>query len=169
VASSQTPPHIIVDINGWLATGEAFSSVGPKRVLTLVRGTAVGAVSLNGAVTNPKAAGFLTVYSYGARAPVWSGNFVGGQAVANAVVATPSTLGTFCFHSGAVTDLVVGVNGWPLTGSRLSAIDSACVLDSHWLGWSDRDVRTYAVIAHRCDWLGAQVVFPHRLVLSRAV
>ena len=74
--------------------------------------TGVGSVSLNIAVTNPHAAGFITAYSCGARALVSSLNYVAGQTVANAVIAPVSADGTVCFYSLATTDLIVDINGW---------------------------------------------------------
>jgi hypothetical protein len=72
----------------------------------------VAAVSLNVAVTNPDAAGFVTVYPCGTRTLVASVNYVAGQTVSNAVIAPVSATGTVCFYALRPTDLVVDVNGW---------------------------------------------------------
>ncbi len=74
--------------------------------------TGVGAVSLNVAVTNPQAAGFITVYPCGTRDLVASVNYVAGQTVSNAVVAPVSPDGDVCFYASAPTDLIVDINGW---------------------------------------------------------
>jgi Ice-binding-like/Bacterial Ig-like domain len=154
---------IVVDINGWFATGAAFASVGPKRVFDTRPGNSpealrtvptvripaggvlevhvtdlagyvpvngVGSVSLNVVVTNPDAAGFITVYACGARVLVSSVNFDAGQTVANAVIATVSATGTVCFYSSATTDMVVDINGWVQVGSGFNSIDPARVLDT---------------------------------------
>jgi hypothetical protein len=175
---SSTPTDIIVDINGWFATGSAFTSVGPKRVFDTRPGNSpdalrsvpnikigpdgmrevrvtdltgyvpadgVGSVSLNVTVTNPEAAGFITVYSCGTRALVSSVNFVAGQTVANAVIATVSAAGTVCFYSSAATDLVVDINGWLQAGSGFNAIDPARVLDTR-LGNSPDALRDVAKV-----------------------
>ena len=77
-----------------------------------VPATGVGAVSLNVAVTNPAAAGFITVFPCGPRNLVASVNYIAGQTVANAVIAPVSPSGTVCFYSSRRADLVVDVNGW---------------------------------------------------------
>lgn len=89
-----------------------------------------GAVSLNVIVTNPQAAGFVTVYSCGKRALVSSVNFVAGQTVANAVIAPVSATGTVCFYSLATTDLIVDINGWLQAGSSFAGVNPARVLDT---------------------------------------
>ena len=72
----------------------------------------VSAVSLNVAVTNPDAAGFLTVYPCGDRMIVSSVNYTAGQTVSNAVLVPVSATGTVCFYSFAPTDILVDLNGW---------------------------------------------------------
>ncbi len=135
---------IVVDINGWFETGDAYGAAGPARVFDtragespalrtvpsakvggttvlevkltdltgVVPATGVDAVSLNVAVTNPAAAGFVTVYPCGSRPLVASVNYVAGQTVSNSVIAPVSATGTVCFYSSAPTDLVVDVNGY---------------------------------------------------------
>ena len=90
----------------------------------------VGSVSLNLAVTNPRAAGFITVYSCGTRALVSSLNYVAGQTVANAVIAPVSASGTVCFYSLATADLIVDINGWIRAGSGFTGVNPARVLDT---------------------------------------
>jgi len=72
----------------------------------------LGAVSLNVAVTNPAAAGFVTVYPCANRKLVASVNFGAGQTVSNAVIAPVSASGSICFYSLVPTDIVVDINGW---------------------------------------------------------
>ena len=136
---------IVVDINGWFETGDAYGAAGPARVFDtragqspsalrtvpsaqvggsnvlevqltnltgVVPATGVSAVSLNVAVTNPAADGFVTVYPCGTRPFVANVNYVAGQTVSNAVIAPVSATGTVCFYSSASTDLVVDVNGY---------------------------------------------------------
>ena len=90
----------------------------------------VDSVSLNVTVTNPEAAGFITVYPCGTRAFVSSLNYVAGQTVANAVIAPVSATGTVCFYSSVATDLVVDINGWLRTGSGFHGVRPARVLDT---------------------------------------
>jgi hypothetical protein len=143
---------LLVDINGWFATGSDFNGVTPVRVFdtridqpngarTVAKAKIGGnvilevkvtdipgvvpatglasAVSLNVAVTNPAAAGFLTVYACGTRANVSSVNYTAGQTVSNAVLVPVSATGTVCFYSLEPTDILVDLNGWfraPLLG-----------------------------------------------------
>jgi subtilisin family serine protease len=73
---------------------------------------AVAAV-LNVTVTNPVAAGFVTVYPCGSTLPNASSvNFATGQTVANAVVSQIGTAGQICVYTPVQTDLVVDVTGW---------------------------------------------------------
>ena len=60
---------------------------------SLTPATGISAVSLNVAVTNPDAAGFVTVYPCGPRPFTASGNYVAGQTVSNAVIAPVSADG----------------------------------------------------------------------------
>ena len=69
------------------------------------------AVSLNVAVTNPEAAGFLTVHPCGNRPFTANVNFVRGETVSNAVLAPLSSTGTLCFYSLVPTD-VVDINAY---------------------------------------------------------
>ena len=72
----------------------------------------VGAVSVNVAVINPDAAGFVTVYACGTREEVSSLNYGAGQTVANAVFAPLSATGSLCIYSSSPTDVIVDINGW---------------------------------------------------------
>jgi hypothetical protein len=141
---SSATTDVIVDINGWFATGSDFHGVSPVRVFDtrtdqpngvrtvakskvggatvlevqvsdiagLVPAGGVSAVSLNVAVTNPDADGFLTVYPCGTRTNVSSVNYTAGQTVSNAVLVPVSATGTVCFYSLAPTDILVDLNGW---------------------------------------------------------
>jgi hypothetical protein len=142
---SSATTDLVVDINGWIATGTDFNGVTPVRVFDTRAGqspnavrdvtkakvggstilevkmadlagrvppTGVSAVSLNVAVTNPDADGFLTAYPCGTRNLVASVNYPAGQTVSNAVLVPVSADGTVCFFSMVPTDIVVDLNGW---------------------------------------------------------
>jgi hypothetical protein len=142
---SSATTDLVVDINGWIATGTDFNGVTPIRVFDTRAGqspnavrdvtkakvggstilevkmadlagrvppTGVSAVSLNVAVTNPDADGFLTAYPCGTRNLVASVNYPAGQTVSNAVLVPVSADGTVCFFSMVPTDIVVDLNGW---------------------------------------------------------
>ena len=74
--------------------------------------TGVGAVSLNVAVTNPAAAGFVTVYPCGNRPFTANVNYSLGETMSNGVIVPVSSDGTICFYSLVPTDLVVDINNW---------------------------------------------------------
>jgi trimeric autotransporter adhesin len=96
----------------------------------VVPAVGVGAVSLNVAVTNPVAAGFVTVFPCGERALVASVNYVAGQTVSNAVIAPVSASGTVCFYSHAPADVVVDVSGWFAAGSAVTPVVPLRVFDT---------------------------------------
>lgn len=92
--------------------------------------TGIAAVSLNVTITEPRSAGFLTVYPCGERPFVASVNFDAAQTVANAVIAPVSDLGRLCFFSSTPTELVVDVNGWIGEGAPFHAVGPGRVLDT---------------------------------------
>lgn len=72
-----------------------------------------GAVVLNVTVTNPVAAGYLTVFPCGTAVPNSSNlNFERGMTIPNAVVAKVGAGGRVCLLSNVATDVVVDVNGF---------------------------------------------------------
>ncbi len=95
-----------------------------------VPATGVGAVSMNITVTNPAAAGFVTVYPCGARELVSSVNYVAGQTVANGVIAPLSASGTICIFSSSPTDVVGDLNGWFPKGVIFTAIGPKRIFDT---------------------------------------
>ena len=90
----------------------------------------VGAVSLNVTVTNPRDAGFVTVYPCGVRDLVASVNYLAGQTVSNAVIAPVSTTGTVCFFSNVPADIVVDINGWMAGGRGFTGISQKRIFDT---------------------------------------
>jgi hypothetical protein len=71
-----------------------------------------GTVVLNVTVTEPVGSGYVTVYPCGQPVPLASNlNFVAGQTVPNAVVATVGTGGKVCLFTSASTHLVADVFG----------------------------------------------------------
>jgi autotransporter family porin len=70
------------------------------------------AVTLNVAVTEPEAAGFLTVYPCGSDKP-WASNlnFAAGQTISNHVTATLGEGGKVCVYSSQTTNVVIDVEG----------------------------------------------------------
>jgi subtilisin family serine protease len=71
------------------------------------------AVVLNVTVTNPVAAGYLTVFPCGTAVPNSSNlNFERGMTIPNAVIAKVGAGGRVCLLSNVATDVVVDVNGF---------------------------------------------------------
>jgi hypothetical protein len=121
---TSAPAHVVVDVAGWLQAG--FNPVVPFRAVdtrslgppvtdvVVSPGNLAGArgVALTLTITEPTAAGYATVYPCGQVPPLVSNvNFVAGQTVANAVVATPDTQGRVCVHTLVPTHVVVDVSG----------------------------------------------------------
>ncbi|WP_371480413.1 PKD domain-containing protein [Kitasatospora sp. NBC_00315] len=81
----------------------------------------VTAVALNVTVTNPRSAGYLTVYPSGQNAPSASNvNFSEGQTIANSVIAPVGSDGKIRVKNGAWTaaDVIVDVVGYYSTASH---------------------------------------------------
>ena len=137
IYNSSGSTQVIVDVTGWFAAG--FEAIAPVRVMDTREGLGgihlapgearnlkvtgqanipddggVGAVSLNVTVTDPTAAGFVTLWPAGREQPPTSNvNFVAGQTVANAVPVGVSSSGEVTiFNSAGDTEIVVDVTGW---------------------------------------------------------
>ena len=68
---------------------------------------------LNVTVTEPTAAGYVTVYPCGITPPLASNlNFVAGQTVPNAVLAKIGTNGDVCIFNSQPTQLIADVTGY---------------------------------------------------------
>jgi hypothetical protein len=138
--------------------GAMFSAVGPARVLDTRNGTGVArrkvgadqfvslkitgrngipsagvaAVAMNVTVTNPEAAGFVTVYPCGGTKPLASNlNYSAGQTIPNQVSVPVAADGTVCFYTQSATDLIADVSGWyGLDGKAFSAVAPARAMDT---------------------------------------
>ncbi len=136
---SQARTHLVVDLSGTFVFGAGLglAQVTPYRVLDTrtpivpirhaagavlelrVTGTGevpasgVEAVALNVTVTDPQAAGFVTVYPCGQAPPLASNlNYVAGETVANLVVTKVGVGGRMCLISSQPTHLVADAYGW---------------------------------------------------------
>jgi hypothetical protein len=130
--------QLIADVTGWMTTGFIASPV-PVRVLSTRDGVGAakskmpknGQVSLtlpsapagataavlNVTVTNPKDAGFVTVFPCGQATPSASNlNFSSGQTIPNLVVVRPGASNTVCLTGSSDTDLLADLSGWVTTG-----------------------------------------------------
>jgi hypothetical protein len=105
-------PDAIRNVTKAKIGGATYLQVQMTDLAGRVPATRVSAVSLNVAVTNPEAAGFVTVYPCGSLNVVSNLNYVAGQTVSNAALVPVSASGTVCFYSMVPTDIVVDLNGW---------------------------------------------------------
>jgi len=136
--SSNVDVNVVIDAQGWFDTSSPYRPVVPFRLLDtrgadtsgtahVVSGTEIvvpiAGVATIGAdassavlsviVTNPAAAGFLTVWPCGQTRPIASNvNFDVGETRANTVLATLGTDGRVCMASNADVDVVVDAQGW---------------------------------------------------------
>ncbi|MFT3791670.1 MAG: hypothetical protein QM741_11475 [Rudaea sp.] len=96
----------------------------------------VDSVILNVTATNPTAAGYITVWPTDNTQPATSNlNFVAGQTIANLVVSKVSAAGQVSlYNSAGSTDLIADVMGWFPTGSELTALQPARLLDNRSTG-----------------------------------
>ena len=92
----------------------------------------VGSVALNVTVTNPTAAGFLTVWPTGQPRPTASNlNYVAAQTVPNMVIVPLGPGGQISiFASAGTTDVIVDVLGWFPSGSSFVGLTPARLMDS---------------------------------------
>jgi subtilisin family serine protease len=124
---ANVPVKVIVDVFGWLAGN--FTPTSPFRVLDTRAtngpltdvavsapappGAKASAAAINVTVTNPVAAGYLTVYPCGQPLPLASNlNYVAGQTIANAAIVRLPAGGLVCLHSFVPSNMIVDVDGW---------------------------------------------------------
>jgi hypothetical protein len=130
--------QLIADVTGWMTSGFVPSPV-PVRVLSTRDGVGAGkakmprnglvsftlpsapagasAAVLNVTVTNPRDAGFVTVFPCGQATPSASNlNFSAGQTIPNLVVVRPGLSNTVCFTGSSETDLLADLSGWVTSG-----------------------------------------------------
>jgi Putative Ig domain/Regulator of chromosome condensation (RCC1) repeat len=91
----------------------------------------VQAAILTVTAVDPASAGFLTVFPNGHGQPNASSvNFVGGQTVANQVIAGVGADGMVSVFTSADTDLIVDVAGWVPTGTDLHTQNPSRLMDT---------------------------------------
>ena len=121
---------------GWQGIG-AIGARQSLAVSVLGRGgvpaIGVSAVAVNFVAVEAGAAGHLTVYPGGSAKPNASNlNFVGGQTIANMVIAKVGSDGTIMIANGSPlpTHVVVDVVGWFAANSQFTSLDPARLLES---------------------------------------
>ena len=98
-----------------MGVGEGIATLLTELAVIGRGGVAASATSvvLNVTVTQPKGAGFVSVYPCGLSQPVVSNlNFAAGQTIPNAVVVKVGTDGKVCLYTLAATHLLVDVGGY---------------------------------------------------------
>ena len=116
-------PARMLETRDGLSTFDAqFNGLGilAASTVTEVKVTGRGGVPANAAtvvlnvtVTEPDAAGYVTVYPCGIEPPLASNlNYVGGQTVANATVVKVGANGNVCVYNSQKTHLVIDVSGY---------------------------------------------------------
>ena len=99
------PRKIVLPIHGAVLTGTAGNQVTVPNSAT--------SVALNITAFQPVAPGFVTVWPCGSKRPETSNlNYVGGQIIANNVLAPIDDDGTVCLYSLVTTDVIIDVSGW---------------------------------------------------------
>jgi hypothetical protein len=132
--------HLLADLDGTYFSNSTYTPTTPTRVfdsrtdaapsfpsgvkLTAGQTLALSLSSdpvavVNVTVTDPSAAGFITVYPCGVTRPLASNvNFAAGQTAANLMFAQAGGLGTTCIYTSASTHLILDVNGhFPATST----------------------------------------------------
>ena len=116
--------------------GEGTVAAGSvKEVPVLGRGQVAGDAAttvLNVTVTEPQAAGFITVFPCGESPPLASNlNYLSGATVANAVVTRVGAGGKICIFTSATTHLIVDVNAFlPAAVTSVVSVVPARLLDT---------------------------------------
>ena len=131
------PPTRVMDTRSGIGGGAG--SLGPGQTRTLQVAGAAGvpsgatAVTVNLTVTNPSAAGYLSVWPAGAPQPTASNlNFQAGQTVANLVQVPLGSGGALNFYNSfGSTDVIADVNGYTApTGAAYTALSPQRLLDT---------------------------------------
>ncbi|MFK7917081.1 MAG: hypothetical protein AB8G14_03295 [Ilumatobacter sp.] len=147
---------LAVDVNGYVPALSDVGSLPPARLLDtrdLGEAPAAGSITrlrvtdrsgvpadaegvvLNVTAVRPAARGFMTVYPCGGDVPLASNlNFTPGENVPNAVVAAVGEDGEVCVFTSQEAHIIVDVNGFLPTGTRVEPLEPERVLDTRDLG-----------------------------------
>lgn len=125
-------------VDGQFAGTGPVTSGSTVNLAVLGRGgipaSGVSAVALNVTVSNPTAPGYLTVFPTGSSRPLASNlNLVPGGAISNQVVVkvdTSNQISLFLYAGGGTGDITVDVVGYFPSGSDLTSLSPARLLDT---------------------------------------
>ncbi len=165
---SDKPTHLIADVTAFSTPAAPFSPIEPARIFESRPGATVdgqqtnvgklvanattqvhvggragvpsdaAVAALNITVTDPAAAGFVTVYPCGEPRPNASTvNFGAGQTVPNLTLSKLGTDGNVCVVSDQSTHLIVDVTAFAPPGTTLGSLSPARLLDSRPAGTID--------------------------------
>jgi hypothetical protein len=141
---SSQATHLVVDLSGYTPASRGFEASQPQRLLDSRQPLGVpvaakldagellavpvappgvsAAAILNVTVTDPDAAGYLTVWPCGSPPPTASNvNFGGGETIANLVVSAPGTGDAVCLMPSQRTHVVVDLDGLVRSGPERDA------------------------------------------------
>jgi alpha-tubulin suppressor-like RCC1 family protein len=159
---ASAPAHVVVDVQAYQPGFGMFGPTVPERLLDtrpgfvtvdglfqgaglLQAGTEIAltiegrpevanaaAALVNVAVTEPVAAGFITVHPCGTPRPNAANlNYVAGQTISNTVFVGVGTVGKICIYSHATTHVVVDLDGWMGRGAdQLHAVQPSRLVDT---------------------------------------
>ncbi|MDQ1424328.1 MAG: hypothetical protein QOD72_1826 [Acidimicrobiaceae bacterium] len=149
-AVSTTSTHLVVDIQGHLAPGAAYTSIPPMRIadtrsalgvpvtapvlphqttelsFPVLSGipAVVDTVVVNVTATDSDASGYLTVFPCGEPTAASNLNIVAGDTRANLVITRVGAGGTICVTGDVSTNVVVDLQGWFRGPAPLPAISA---------------------------------------------
>ena len=167
---SDSPTHLIVDVNGFFVPTANYGALNPARLLdtrdSVIPGAGVTtalvvtnrggvpgnatAVTLNVTSTGSLGAGFVTVFPCGTPRPNTSNiNFAAGSTVANAVTSKVGAGGKVCVYSDSPTHLIVDVNGFFVPTANYGALNPARLLDTRDSVIPGAGVTTALVVTNR--------------------
>jgi len=141
------PKKIVLPIRGTVLNGAAGNQVTVPNSAT--------SVALNVTAFQPIGPGFVTVWPCGSERPETSNlNYVGGQVIANNVLAPIDDDGTVCLYSLVTTDVIIDVSGWftaeasaLATATGVVGITPKRVVDTRLgLGWPGRVTKNNPIV-----------------------
>jgi hypothetical protein len=134
-----TPARVLETRAGLPGWESGRRAAAPGEVLTVqvaavlgVPAARIAGVALNVTVTNPTAAGFLTVYPGGVAPVASTVNFVTRQTVPNGVIVGVAGDGTVAIRNGSAgtVDVIVDLTGWIPTNAGFTAVTPTRALET---------------------------------------
>jgi spore germination protein YaaH len=142
---SSAPAHVIVDGSGYFPAGSPYRAQAPARLRDTRTGAkpaagsttaiaapaGIAAAALSIAVTEPSAAGWLTVFPCGtATGGTSTMNYAAGQTIAGSAIARPGADGRVCIRTSSAAHFVVDLMGVFPPGSGFTPLAPARIADT---------------------------------------